>query len=219
MALIKCRECGSDVSTTAKTCPKCGAKMIVPQKYWKDLTLPQKLAGLAVAGVIGYFAFNAGTGIKEKTDVDIYGKPPEKHEWQYSTSAPDKMTGEITSSATLVSETTLKFDFPYKDSVASLLLTRTTEKNNKARDSVFVQVTKGQFLCRLSCTVSVKFDGGAIEKYSANMPHDGITTYIFLRDPKPFIERLRTSKRVIIEADFFKNSGTQMEFSPKGLRW
>lgn len=26
MALIKCRECGTEVSTEAKTCPKCGAK-------------------------------------------------------------------------------------------------------------------------------------------------------------------------------------------------
>ena len=25
MALIKCGECGNDVSTAAKTCPKCGA--------------------------------------------------------------------------------------------------------------------------------------------------------------------------------------------------
>ncbi len=30
MALIKCKECGNDVSDTAATCPKCGAK--VPKK-------------------------------------------------------------------------------------------------------------------------------------------------------------------------------------------
>jgi hypothetical protein len=30
MALIKCKECGNDVSTTAKTCPKCGAKIVKP---------------------------------------------------------------------------------------------------------------------------------------------------------------------------------------------
>ena len=26
MALVKCHECGGPVSTTAKTCPQCGAK-------------------------------------------------------------------------------------------------------------------------------------------------------------------------------------------------
>lgn len=27
MALLKCHECGSDVSSTAATCPKCGARV------------------------------------------------------------------------------------------------------------------------------------------------------------------------------------------------
>lgn len=30
MAIIKCKECKKDVSTTAKTCPNCGAKVIKP---------------------------------------------------------------------------------------------------------------------------------------------------------------------------------------------
>jgi len=32
MALVKCKECGNEVSTTAKTCPKCGAK-VGPKHY------------------------------------------------------------------------------------------------------------------------------------------------------------------------------------------
>ncbi len=32
MALIKCKECGGEVSTKAKACPKCGAK--VPRTKW-----------------------------------------------------------------------------------------------------------------------------------------------------------------------------------------
>ncbi|MFH2082075.1 MAG: zinc ribbon domain-containing protein [Pseudomonadota bacterium] len=30
MSIIKCRECGNEVSTEAKTCPKCGAKVKKP---------------------------------------------------------------------------------------------------------------------------------------------------------------------------------------------
>jgi hypothetical protein len=30
VALIKCKECGKDVSTQAKTCPNCGAKVVDP---------------------------------------------------------------------------------------------------------------------------------------------------------------------------------------------
>ncbi|WP_394854470.1 zinc-ribbon domain-containing protein [Shewanella xiamenensis] len=28
MALVKCKECGEQVSTKAKSCPKCGAKRL-----------------------------------------------------------------------------------------------------------------------------------------------------------------------------------------------
>ncbi|WP_412514572.1 MULTISPECIES: zinc-ribbon domain-containing protein [Shewanella] len=33
MALVKCKECGEEVSTKAKTCPKCGAK--APTKQYR----------------------------------------------------------------------------------------------------------------------------------------------------------------------------------------
>lgn len=33
MALIKCKECGNDVSDKAKTCPKCGAKVTRPSVF------------------------------------------------------------------------------------------------------------------------------------------------------------------------------------------
>lgn len=218
MALIKCSECGTDVSTTAKTCPKCGAKVVVPKKQWKDLSLFQKLAGLALVGVVGYFAFNAGTGIKEKTDIEHYGKPAEKHEWTYSTGAPDKMTGGVTTSATLISESVLQFGFPYKDSVPSLTVMRTTDKKG-TRENVLLEVSKGQFLCFQACSISVKFDNGAIQKFSAWKPSDGTTTILYLRDVKPFVEQLKKSKRVLIEADFYKNAGTQMEFTSADLKW
>jgi len=36
MALIKCKECGHDVSTEAKSCPNCGAKVKVEKKsIWR----------------------------------------------------------------------------------------------------------------------------------------------------------------------------------------
>lgn len=47
MALISCKDCGSEISTSAKACPKCGAK--VPKlKLWLWIPL-----GLVVA----FFAF------------------------------------------------------------------------------------------------------------------------------------------------------------------
>lgn len=50
MALIKCKECGKDVSTDAKTCPGCGANM--PRKTSLFTKLVAGLIGIAVLSAI-----------------------------------------------------------------------------------------------------------------------------------------------------------------------
>lgn len=51
MALKECAECGNQVSTTAKACPQCGAKM--PRKKWW-LWIPLSIFGvLILMAIIG----------------------------------------------------------------------------------------------------------------------------------------------------------------------
>lgn len=49
MALIKCKECGNDVSTKADSCPKCGAKLKVASGCFVGLF--KLIGGLVGAGV------------------------------------------------------------------------------------------------------------------------------------------------------------------------
>lgn len=58
MALIKCHECGNEVSTEAKVCPKCGAKVVVP-KTKKPTSTSTKVIG--VLGVIAVIAVISST--------------------------------------------------------------------------------------------------------------------------------------------------------------
>ena len=51
MALVKCKECGEDVSSKAKSCPKCGAK---PAKQTSALTW-------IIFFIIFYFIYKAVT--------------------------------------------------------------------------------------------------------------------------------------------------------------
>ena len=54
MALIKCRECGNEVSSEANACPKCGARVVVPKvksKTTKRTWFIAGLLGLAVVAV------------------------------------------------------------------------------------------------------------------------------------------------------------------------
>ena len=41
MALVKCKECGHDVSTTAEACPNCGAPDFVPGDIKRDMQKEQ----------------------------------------------------------------------------------------------------------------------------------------------------------------------------------
>lgn len=52
MALIKCKECGNEVSNSAAACPKCGAK--VPKKVG--------IGTLVISGLIGWGVFSLISG-------------------------------------------------------------------------------------------------------------------------------------------------------------
>ena len=64
MALIQCQECGKEVSTDAKNCPSCGAKVVPPKKKAGS----KKMYLFAFIGV-------AIIGAVIQTQVDK-GKPP-----------------------------------------------------------------------------------------------------------------------------------------------
>lgn len=52
MALGKCRECGAEVSSEAKTCPKCGIKMPIRKTRWVSFSIIGILAGLWMVGAM-----------------------------------------------------------------------------------------------------------------------------------------------------------------------
>jgi hypothetical protein len=55
MALMKCKECGNDVSTSASVCPKCGAPVVLAPGAAKRIAkgVGYAFAGLIVLTVIG----------------------------------------------------------------------------------------------------------------------------------------------------------------------
>ena len=69
MALIKCTECGKDVSTEAKKCPSCGAKVKLPKKPTSPF-LKYLLIGVFGVSVIGAFIGNQDNRDAKKADDD-----------------------------------------------------------------------------------------------------------------------------------------------------
>lgn len=63
MALVKCHECGTEISNTATACPKCGVRAK------NSVNTIGALLGVAVAGGLLWFFF--GGGIEQQTAKDI----------------------------------------------------------------------------------------------------------------------------------------------------
>lgn len=62
MALIKCPDCGREVSTTAGKCPQCGAKIKKPKKPFS------KLAALFLLLFVGFFIYMSMQADRRKAD-------------------------------------------------------------------------------------------------------------------------------------------------------
>ncbi|HCK4298729.1 TPA: zinc-ribbon domain-containing protein [Pseudomonas aeruginosa] len=112
MALIKCKECGAQVSNKAKACPSCGAK--VPKSVGV-------IGWLFVIFIVLPIAWQFGTGIGSSGDAaqsrpsspqsaatSPTKSPWERHEYK------DPMSDEVTTMLTLQSKTSTLFDFPYR---------------------------------------------------------------------------------------------------------
>jgi hypothetical protein len=137
-------------------------------------------------------------------------------EWRYFDSK-DEMRGESVQYAALESESLLEFQFPYNGgSTPSLTLRRRPKEL-----SVMLKIDKGQFSCSSVGTdfVVAKFDEGPLQSFKCIPAQDLTPNILFIEPEKKFIEALRKSKRLILEAKFFQAGSRQMTFKTEGLNW
>jgi hypothetical protein len=231
MAIRKCRECGKDVSSEAKTCPHCG----VTDPVKKGISLLRMVLVLFFGFVVYRCAsvsetLTAGTGVgtggASSTAQPVARStaspaPPvaaRNENWRLDTSE-DQMTGKPIRSAYAISLNSLALDFPYRGLNYGQL---TVRQHPKYGLDVIVSVEKGQLLCGSydGCTVQVRFDDAPPANFSANGPADHSTTSLFLSNPKRFIAGASKAKHIRVAFSMYQ-SGTQvLEFStPAGLEW
>lgn len=228
MALIECRECKSNISDKAESCPQCGAKQ------------PKKTSVFTwiMAGIFGILVYSCTIG-KSNYVTPIVSAPttpvtasttsqaPESQplsspkpegisKWEYDNGVDD-MSGKPRVSAFINSEDKLKFDFPYNGGSTATLQVR---KQSKDGTKVILRIDKGQFLCRYDgCSVSLKFDNASPFSVSASEPSDHSSTALFLGNEKRIIQELKKSKTLKVEALFFHEGSRVMTFKPYGLEW
>ena len=154
----------------------------------------------------------------QKTDnkiTEIDSKP--LNQWVYEESK-DEMRGTVTKFAILKSDTTVDFPFPYK---GGSYLNIQVRKSAKFGEDVMFVVNKGHLICDYNnCSVNVKFDDGKVTSYPASRAAGGDSTTLFLDGGvSSFVDKLKKSKSIMVEVDFFKHGSEQFSFTNNGLIW
>ena len=140
-------------------------------------------------------------------------EPPEN--WIYD-NIVDEMRGTTTRRAIAVSENSVELEAPYGSTGAALIVRNQPPEGL----DILLMADDGQILCQSyrGQKISVKFDSGPIEAYSCVGTSDGSSNAIFLRPKTRFLKRLKVSKSVLVEAEFYRAGNQQFKFSVSGLK-
>jgi hypothetical protein len=216
MSLIKCKECGNEISNSAKACPKCGKKNSKKPMgvlgWFISIFLVLFLIGIIMS--IGN-SLNSSTHISSVSNTPI--KPQDTmfalpgSEWSYFQEEDEMSKGTIYR-ARVSSTNTVNFDSPYEGEQHATLTLRTSPRQGK---DVILQIKKGQFLCSSyeQCNVLVRFDDEQPVTYSGLGPSDNSTETVFILNYAQFIEHMLKAKRVRIAANIYQEGAPVFEFN------
>jgi hypothetical protein len=217
MALIECKECHKQVSDSAKACPHCGAK--VPHGSAVRLLIIGIgiiiLASIVIGSVERNTIPTAPRTESLNADKSVPVVDPTPH-WVYESQTDDMLKKPI-KFASVKSINELRFGFPYQGSQRATLTLRTHPRFGR---NVMFSVERGQLLCGVeNCAVSVKFDEGKPQRFTASEPSDHSTTTLFIENYDRFLASARKAKKVYIAAEFYQEGNNVLEFDSAGLTW
>lgn len=207
-----------------------------PQKK-KGGCLKYGLIGFSIFMLIGIVANLGGgsdktsqNGNEDSTAVDVMDtvvidpnsvseETSDMKTWNYST-ATDEMNDSKSRFASITSDNTVDFDFPYQGGSS---LTLTVRYAKKYGTDVYVKISSGQFVGNEyegTNNIRVRFDNGSPMKFTTNEPSDGSSDLLFLNNAKKFIKLAKKAKTIKIEAPFYQEGNRVFTFTvDEPLKW
>lgn len=135
--------------------------------------------------------------------------------WSYI-KTEDKARNKEIYRANISSLNSVKFNFPYSDTIVLIISIR--KHPEWGQDVIFV-INDGQFKCDYDdCVGLINFDGKP-EKLTLAESKDGSSDMIFAQYGEAIIKKLLNSKKVIVELPFYQEGNRQFEFATEGLKW
>jgi hypothetical protein len=145
--------------------------------------------------------------------ADVSVKP--RSDW-YQYERKDELRGTTDRFATVSSENSVSFDFPY---CCDSRLKITVRKTAQYGQDVIFQISDGQFTCGIyDCKGMISIDGRP-ETLSLNTSADHDPKVLFAKYPAAIIKRLKSSETVIVELPFYQEGNRQFKFNTQGLDW
>lgn len=237
MALIKCKECGANVSSKAENCPSCGIKLASKnggRSFVFAVVIFVSIVLLWLQNDESKKAIDSKANTDKTAETITAGQPKEAvnneaalppesemekqlegKAWIYL-NRMDQMTDTPEYTAAILSKNTVNFKWPYSGEQRARLILRTAPKTGK---DVIFQIDKGQFLCPpgSGCKVDVRFDDGSVITYEANPPGDYKKTTIFISGYEGFIDKLMKAKTVRLSTNIYQESNPVFVFDVQGF--
>lgn len=218
MAIKKCKECGGEVSTKAKTCPKCGAR--APKS---TSMLTWLIAFLAISYFIGDF-------ISQSTSPTQISKPKQESSQQATsppieqapepkwavTSSIDEMTGQqMWYAKSPVTEATVRMDFPYSNTVSNLQVgcsqsTLMVYFYFSNEPNLIDDKTKDGYNW---ISTRIKWND---ELLTSHFTQEWTSNFIHFADGKDAIKRISSSDTVMLELNWAGSGLVRFPYSLKG---
>jgi hypothetical protein len=216
MALIKCKECGAEVSSKAETCPKCGARVAAKPMGCGTLVGVVLLGGIIISVFSSIFSSSTTTtdtasSLQTSTAAETVSEPSlPSSQWTYYQTDDDMGKG-VVYTAHVSSTNTVEFSFPYSGEQHATIFLRTHPRWGK---NLYFRIEKGQLLCNSydGCNVLVRFDDGAAMNFSAIGPEDNSTEVLFIQNYGRFVEKMLKAKRIRIAVDVYQEGAPTFEF-------
>jgi hypothetical protein len=141
---------------------------------------------------------------------------PIRGNWVY-TQEKDAMRSTITHFAQIRSQNSLQFGFPYRGGSRGTLYVRDTA----GELDIALGIERGQFQCNRFANekIAVKFDDGGVQEFACREDSNGSANFIFIAPEAEFLEKLKETSVVVIEAAFFQEGRRQLTFHTLGLKW
>lgn len=149
---------------------------------------------------------------KKSVDSSISVSVDDIKTWEIDSTVNDM--GEKNIFATVAAKDLVELDFPYNGGSTGKILIR---RKNGNLGAMFT-IDKGQIDTDYDGTyIRVKFDDEAPVKWSMSTAADNSSDILFFDSESKFYNKLKKSKKVVLEIPFYQNGNKQFVFNTEGL--